>query len=81
MDNRDIRAAADRAEWQIILGVTAAFGLAGWRLLAASILAFGDSPNYPRTRSTSACELIIKTRSARQPFVPAHSCSAGRMQD
>jgi len=46
MDNRDIGAAADRAEWQIILGVTAAFGLAGWRLLAASTLAFGDSHNY-----------------------------------
>ena len=46
MDNREIRAAADRAEWQIILGVTAAFGLAAWRLFAASILALGDPPSY-----------------------------------
>jgi hypothetical protein len=46
MDNREIRAQGDRAEWQIILGVTAGVGVVVARIFSAFVLALGDSPNY-----------------------------------
>ena len=76
MDNREIRAAADRAEWQIILGVTAAFGLAAWRLFAASILALGDPPNYLLAGGELSVEaglcafLALRLRTGRSPPSP-----------
>src|SRR5215813_12207298 len=46
MDNREIRAAADQADWQITLGVSAGIGFVAWRMFAAFALALGEPPNY-----------------------------------
>ena len=46
MDNREIRAAADRADWQVILGVTAGCGLVALRLFAVAVLVLGEPANY-----------------------------------
>src|SRR5262245_18295044 len=46
MDNREIRAAADQADWQIILGVSAGIGFVAWRMFAAFASALGETPNY-----------------------------------
>jgi len=46
MDNREIRARADRADWQITLGGVAAIGLVAWRLLSMCMLALREPRHY-----------------------------------
>ena len=46
MDNREIRAAADRADWQVILGVIAGIGLVISRMFAVAVLVLGEPANY-----------------------------------
>jgi hypothetical protein len=73
MDNREIRAKADRADWQVTLGVTAAVGLIAWRLLSVSVLALGNPPQYDLALATlsEACVCALLAWRLRAGSVPA----------